>query len=452
MKIMLNVLMLGWEFPPHISGGLGTACHGLVKGLRALGNSKVSFVMPRLSGEEDGKLARFFATEVADIRLAGGFKAGIPVLPWNIKSGDASNPAESEMSQFLHLLMEPKEYDTYLSGLDGSALSKVTGGDPVREKFLRAYLRQLVSPALSYAKKMESVLHEIGDFDVIHAHDWFTYIAGVRVKRMTGKPLVLHVHSTEIDRSENVVIANKDMGGSIYAIERFGMEKADRIIAVSNYTRSVLVKYYGIETAKIDVVHNASEPFSSSPDRLAPSDESPTVAYIGRVTYQKGPSRFVEAAAKVLERFPDARFVLAGTGDQIKSVKSQVAALGLEKNVSFPGFLDGEQISKLLAESDVYVMPSISEPFGIGALEALHAGVPIIISERSGVAEILTEAICVNPFDANSIADAITGVLEQPGPARAQVEKLRQQARQLHWNTSAQRVFDVYRSAIHTAG
>jgi glycosyltransferase involved in cell wall biosynthesis len=282
-----------------------------------------------------------------------------------------------------------------------------------------------------------------GQFDVIHAHDWLTYRAGILAKEISGKPLVVHVHATEFDRS------GENINRSVFEIEQQGMAAADRVIAVSNLTRSIVVERYGISADKVEVVHNAvmAEDRAISVKR---DSSLKTVTYLGRITYQKGPDYFIDAAAKVLARTDDIRFVMAGSGDLFQRSVRRVAALGLERNFSFPGFLRGGEVRQMLAQSDVYVMPSVSEPFGISPLEAMRENVPVIISKQSGVAEILKHAIKVDFWDTDAIADAIYGLLRYRPAARVVVENGRREVDSLSWKDAARSIAKIYRNLYNS--
>ena len=262
-----------------------------------------------------------------------------------------------------------------------------------------------------------------GQFDVIHAHDWLTYYAGIAAKRVSGKPLVVHMHATEYDRS------GENVNTQVYAIERAGMHAADRVIAVSNLTRNIVINRYGVPAEKIVTVHNV-------------------VTFLGRITYQKGPDYFVEAAAKVLKRIPDVRFVMAGSGDMMNHVIRRVARLGIADRFHFTGFLRGEDVHKMFQLSDVYVMPSVSEPFGISPLEAMRSNVPVIISKQSGVAEVLDYAVKVDYWDVDALADAIYGLIKYPALSGMFASKGLEEVTNLKWNDAAAKIKSVYEAVI----
>jgi glycosyltransferase involved in cell wall biosynthesis len=277
------------------------------------------------------------------------------------------------------------------------------------------------------------------NFDVIHAHDWMTFRAGVAARRLSGKPLVLHVHATEIDRSG----ANPDT--RIFAIEKEYLQACDHVIAVSQWTKQILVKRYGIPESKITAIHNGI--MSASPsegNRQTGLLSSRIVSFVGRITYQKGPLYFVEAAFKVLEKFPNTHFVIAGSGDQLTRVIEQVSHLRMDSHFSFTGFLRGRDVDRLWSMTDVYVMPSVSEPFGITPLEAIRAGVPVIVSKQSGVSEVMPHALKVDFWDTDALADSICSILAYPAMASSMAQNARQSLKAVTWERAANRVMGVY--------
>ena len=283
-----------------------------------------------------------------------------------------------------------------------------------------------------------------GQFDVIHAHDWLTYFAGIAAKRVSGKPLVVHMHATSFDRSSSDNIDTR-----VYAIEKAGMAAADRVIAVSNLTRNIVIEKYGIPAERVVTVHNAvrfAEKDNEMPERGV---KDKIVTFLGRITFQKGPDYFVEAAAKVLKRVPNVRFVMAGSGDMMNHVIRRVARLGIADRFHFTGFLKGDDVHKMFQLSDVYIMPSVSEPFGISPLEAMRANVPSIISKQSGVAEVLDYAVKVDYWDVDAMADAIYGFVKYPALSKMFAEKGLEEVTGLKWNNAAAKIKTVYEDAIN---
>jgi glycosyltransferase involved in cell wall biosynthesis len=283
------------------------------------------------------------------------------------------------------------------------------------------------------------------DFDVIHAHDWMTFKAGVAASQLSGKPLVLHVHATEIDRSG----ASPDT--RIFAIEKECLQACDHVIAVSQWTKQILVKHYGIPESKITAIHNGIMSSNlSDGKRQTGLLSARIVSFVGRITYQKGPLYFVEAAFKVLDKFPNTHFVIAGSGDQLTRVIEQVSHLRMDSHFSFTGFLRGRDVDRLWSMTDVYVMPSVSEPFGITPLEAIRAGVPVIVSKQSGVSEVMPHAMKVDFWDTDALADSICSILAYPALANSMAQNARHSLKAVTWERAATRVVAVY-DELHAA-
>jgi glycosyltransferase involved in cell wall biosynthesis len=281
-------------------------------------------------------------------------------------------------------------------------------------------------------------------FDVIHSHDWLTYPAGIHAKQISGKPLVIHVHATDFDRSRG------NVNPQVFAIEKNGMEYADHIITVSDLTRRTVIEKYGIDPAKVTTVHNAVEPMSQEIlDLVAKKGTTDkVVTFLGRITMQKGPEYFVEAAAKVLRKTHNVRFVMAGSGDMMNEMIRLAARRGIADRFHFTGFLKGKQVYEMLKVSDVYVMPSVSEPFGISPLEAMQVGVPTIISKQSGCAEILSNAIKVDYWDIDAMADAMYGIITYPAlydylkvEGKAEVDEIK-------WEYAGRKVINIYKKVL----
>jgi glycosyltransferase involved in cell wall biosynthesis len=281
------------------------------------------------------------------------------------------------------------------------------------------------------------------DFDVIHSHDWLTYPAGIAAKKMSGKPLVVHIHATEFDRT------GENVNTQIFDIEKKGMEEADMVISVSNLTRNICIERYGIDPDKIITVHNAVEPVDKSENEAIKKNvKEKVVTFLGRITFQKGPEYFIEAARKVLDLDPNVRFVMAGTGDLQHKMIKRVAKLGMGTRFHFTGFLKGPEVDKLLALTDVFVMPSVSEPFGIVPLEAMRSNVPVVISKQSGVSEILKHAMKVDFWDINAMADAIYGLLNYNALPQMFIHYGKSEVDNLKWEHAAKKIKDVYNEAL----
>jgi glycogen synthase len=276
-------------------------------------------------------------------------------------------------------------------------------------------------------------------FDVIHAHDWLTYLAGIEAKRISGKPLIIHVHATEFDRA-----GEKNIDKRVFEIERKGMEEADLIIAVSKWTKDIIVDKYSIDEEKVRVVHNGIIPQEEIDFSILPKISDHIVTFLGRITYQKGPQYFIEAAQKVLQHYPDAHFVMAGSGDLLPAMMERVAQLKMSSRFHFTGFLKGRQMQQVWSVSDIYVMPSVSEPFGITPLEAVQAGVPVIVSNQSGVAEVMDHAIKLDFWDTDALANAIINVLKHKILSKSLKANGKKDLELLTWNRAAKKINNLY--------
>jgi glycosyltransferase involved in cell wall biosynthesis len=428
----MKVLMFGWEFPPHISGGLGTASYGLTKGLAQIDDVEVIFVVPKAYGDEDQEV-------VSEIIGAGD----IPVTQKQILFDDLQKKVEYyEVDSNLIPYASPEEFWKLTQQRVSSRTRFIQTDSQGRLPFSGKYGKDLLEEIAKYAIVAE-VIAENNDFDIIHAHDWLAYPAGIAAKKASGKPLVIHVHATDFDRSGGSVNPN------VYAIEREGMEVADKIITVSNLTRNIVIEKYGIAPNKISTVYNAVEPVErESTSGFKKGINEKIVTFLGRITMQKGPEYFIEAAHQVLRRMDNVRFVMAGSGDMMEKMIKRAAQLGITDRFHFTGFLKGDDVFEMFRMSDVYVMPSVSEPFGISPLEAMMSDVPTIISKQSGVAEILTHAIKVDFWDTNAMADAIYSILKYPALPKMFKKHGRIEVDNLRWKNSAENVRKVYKSAL----
>ena len=416
----MRVLMFGWEFPPHIAGGLGTACYGMTRGL-AHNGVDVTFVMPHASGDEDERFVKVLNASDVDALYCDSAVGGDDIM---------------RKISFIHIdsnmvpYISPEEFASYRSEYEktGRKLWERNGDCwTQRYNFSGRYGANLMEEVARYAVVAAQVARNLeGQFDVIHAHDWLTYFAGIAAKRVSGKPLVVHMHATEYDRS------GENINTQTYAIERAGMMAADKVIAVSNLTRKIVIDF--------------AESDSVAPERGV---DDKIVTFLGRITYQKGPDYFVEAAAKVLKRVPNVRFVMAGSGDMMNHVIRRVARLGIADRFHFTGFLKGEDVHRMFQLSDVYIMPSVSEPFGISPLEAMRSNVPVIISKQSGVAEVLDYAVKVDYWDVDAMADAIYGFVKYPALSKMFAKKGLEEVTGLKWNNAAAKIKAVYEAAIN---
>jgi glycosyltransferase involved in cell wall biosynthesis len=429
----MKVLMFGWEFPPHISGGLGTASFGLTKGLAEFEDIEVLFVVPKSYGDED---------DTAVKKIIGANHVTIKRKFIDIQNVDKSLDI-TEVGSNLIPYADPEEFWQLSQQRLSASTRFIYTDEQGRIPFSGKYGDNLLEEIENYAIVAEYIGTEY-DFDVIHAHDWLAYPAGIAAKRVSGKPLVIHVHATDFDRSGGSV------NPKVYAIEREGMEIADQIITVSNLTKKIVIEKYGINPMKITTVYNAVEPVEGKDDRFVKRGiNEKIVTFLGRITLQKGPEYFIEAAYQVLKRTDNVRFVMAGSGDMMEKMIRRTARLGISDRFHFTGFLKGDDVFDMFRMSDVYVMPSVSEPFGISPLEAMMTDVPVIISKQSGVAEILTHAIKVDFWDINAMADAIYGIIKYPALPAMFRKFGRVEVDNLQWKHSAAHVREVYKKAIN---
>jgi len=418
--------MFGWEFPPHITGGLGTASYGLVKGLLKQ-NVDVTFVVPKAYGDEDKNIKIINASEVKLNILDPHFteyQNNLHYIEVNSKLVPYQSP--EEYFRLLHVK------ENYVEHIGTTVFSE-------KYEFSGKYGDNILDEVKRYALIATEIVHN-NQFDIIHAHDWLAYEAGIAAKKISGAPLVVHMHATEFDRS------GEHVNQVVYEIEKRGMEAADMVVAVSNLTRNIIIDKYGIHPDKVKVVHNAVE---SVDKRLFAQEQKHVkekiVTFLGRVTFQKGPDYFVEAAHKILQKDDNVRFVMAGSGDMLNKIIRRVAALGIANRFHFTGFLKGEDVDRMFAHSDVYVMPSVSEPFGISPLEAMRSNVPVIISKQSGVSEILKYALKVDFWDIDAMADYIYGLLHYDGISKMFKKFGKTEVDNLKWEFAAKKLLKIYK-------
>lgn len=426
----MNVLMFGWEFPPHISGGLGTACYGLTKGLAAIDGIEVRFVVPKAFGDEDQSTIRLIGANTVPVssKVITFNEPGNEVEYLQVKSGIIPYVNEEEFWKIKHHSRDKK-------------IRVVKTDENQKINFTGKYGPGLIEEIKNYAIVAEAIASNYS-FDIIHAHDWLAYPAGRAAKKVSSRPLVIHVHATEFDRSGD------NVNPTVYSIEREGMEAADKIIAVSNYTKQIIIDKYFIDPAKVVTVHNAVEPTTKQEKMMKKGVTDKVVTFLGRITMQKGPEYFIEAAYLVLKKMNNIRFVMAGSGDKMDEMIARIAQLGMADKFHFTGFLKGDNVTQLLMMTDVFVMPSVSEPFGIVPLEAMHAGVPVIISNQSGVSEILNYAIKIDFWDTFAMADAIYGILNYPSMSEYLKKAGKKEVKEFKWEKTAKNVMRIYESLI----
>ena len=427
----MRVLMFGWEFPPHISGGLGTASYGLTKGMATLDDLEVIFVVPKAWGDEDQ----------TKVRLVGANQ--VPVAYKKVFYKGFRRPVERiEVSSKIVPYTDPEDFWKLVKSEVAGYNFYVKTNSKGRVDFSGKYDSNLMDEIYKYSV-VASVIADENEFDIIHAHDWLAYPAGIAAMEVSGKPLVIHVHATDFDRSGGSV--NPD----VYRIEKNGMDAASKIITVSNLTRDIVISKYNINPDKVETVYNAVEPVKIAEKFILKKGfDEKVVTFLGRITMQKGPEYFIEAAYKVLQVMDNVRFVMAGSGDMMERMIRRAAALKITDRFHFTGFLKGADVFTMLDMSDVYIMPSVSEPFGISPLEAMQSNVPVIISKQSGVAEILTHAVKTDFWDIDAMADAIYGILNYPAMSNMFIKNGKEEVIRLKWDNSARHVRDIYYRVI----
>ena len=414
--------MFGWELPPHILGGLGTASYGITKGIAQNGDMDITFVIPKPWGDEPKEYAKIIGANCTPVAWRD--------VNWDYVQGRIGN------------VMDPQLYYDLRDHIY-SDFNYMNTNDLGCIEFSGRYPDNLLEEINNYSI-VAGVIARTIPCDIIHAHDWLTYPAGIHAKQVTGKPLVIHVHATDFDRSRGHV------NPTVFNIERDGMIHADHIITVSNLTRRTVIEHYGIPPEKVTTVHNAVEPLSQEYLEIKPPHKhDKVVTFLGRITMQKGPEYFVEAAAQVLHKLHNVQFVMAGSGDMMEKMINLAAKRDIADRFHFTGFLKGKQVYEMLAASDVYIMPSVSEPFGISPLEAMQMGVPSIISKQSGCAEILDNVIKVDYWDTNAIADAVYSILMYPAMYKQLRDHGRDEVGRIVWKKAGAKIIDIYKRLVN---
>tara|TARA_Y100000310_G_scaffold345591_1_gene467004 strand:- start:4330 stop:5553 length:1224 start_codon:yes stop_codon:yes gene_type:complete len=405
----MKVLMFGWEFPPFNSGGLGTACHGLTKGLTSHGVD-VTFVLPK--APEDAH------ADHVKLLVANNLK-----FVKNLKIKEVN----SLITEYITSDVYDDKFFKYVNHIKGKH-GTLYGEDLHHEVYRFSEIAKLLS-------KEE-------DFDVIHAHDWMTYQAGMNAKKETGKPLVVHMHATEFDRT-----GGHNVNEYVYSIEKQGMEEADKVLAVSAFTKSKIIEHYGINPDKIEVVHNAVE-FTEKPPIEKITSNDKVVLFLGRITIQKGPDWFLYAARRVLDKMDNVKFIIAGQGDMEPMIIEKAAELGMADKVLFTGFLRGKEIDKAYAMADLYVMPSVSEPFGITPLESMRNGTPTLISKQSGVSEVLTHCLKADFWNVDDMASKMLSVLQYDALHETLQENGSHEVSKFDWKIPAKKCMEAYLKVV----
>ena len=447
----MNVLMLGWEFPPAISGGLGRACEGLSRAMAEAGH-QVTFMMPHPVDRPDETLPAGVTLDVAatanvpaEVGLAGA-DASLRLIP--IPSNLVDPYAGGLIAG------KPSEAVKPSTATDGirPGLSGVSHGVEESEGALPEDVGPLITESYYFAERCVARAVDF-EFDVIHAHDWMTWPAANALAGATGRPVVAHVHSTEYDR------AGEDMQRAIYDVERRGLHAADAVIAVSRLTAGVVTGRYGVDPEKVSVVYNGTDHAcccESEAERSVGSeleqipDDAPVVLFLGRLTRQKGPRYFLDAAAEVLDKNPEVRFVVAGSGDEQEELTTAAEAAGIGDQVIFTGFLSGPAVDAAFARADVFVMPSVAEPFGLAAVEAVRHDVPVIVSRRAGVSEVLRHVMKVDFWDTHQIAQKILAVLRHPQLSEAVARRASVEVQEMTWAEAAVGCAEIYEAVIES--
>ena len=394
--------MFGWEFPPYHSGGLGTACAGLTRALSTIGAS-IIFVLPKNRLAQADYMRKFVYAGVEDLVV-------------------------KEVPSLLYPYVTVGEYRDLANSIMGEL-----------------YGSTLLAEVRAYAERARSIA-ENEDYDVIHAHDWLAFPAGVMAKAASGKPLIVHVHATEFDRT-----GNGEVNPAVFAIEREGMIAADRVIAVSQWTKDIIVNKYGIPEAKVVVVHNGVESIAAAGGPAAALEQlrragNKIVLFVGRVTLQKGPDYFVELARRVLAWRPQTYFVMVGSGDMLPRMIERAADHQISNHFIFPGFLRGEELNSVYRSADLYILPSVSEPFGITPLEAAACGAPVMVSRQSGVSEVMAHALKVDFWDIDEMTNQVLAVLDHPSLAATLADNGRRDTERTTWLVAANKCLDIYRA------
>lgn len=456
----MRVFMLGWEFPPFISGGLGTACYGLTKAMSAIGTD-ILFVLPR-------PISTPFSTHVRLVSSRPDSQLALPSTEFrldefehvtfravNAQMADPYQTAQDYQRQQEARDRARQRKAAAAGARDESAAAggseEPAGSTPVSaaspKPAANHYTGDLFAEVQRYANLASAIARQ-ESFDVVHAHDWMTFPAGLAVAGLKGVPLVVHVHSTEFDRS------GMHVDSRIYDIERRGMHGAMKVIAVSHLTRNQITHHYGVSPQKVDVVYNAIETNGNgfAADKYRIQTDEKIVLFLGRITMQKGPEYFLGAARKVLEVMDNVKFVMAGSGDMIRRTIELASQMGIGNKVLFTGFLRGGDVERIFKMADLYVMPSVSEPFGIAPLEAMSNDVPVLISKQSGVSEVLTHALKVDFWDTNEMANKIIAVLKHPPLASTLRQHGSFEVSQMSWTDAARACVQVYDEAMAMMG
>ena len=431
----LKILMYGWEFPPFISGGLGIACHDITKALIEFG-VEVNFVLPNFPSNLENKShvniinsSKIRVTKTDLLERKNSIKEFL-----NFYGIDTILSPYITEHEYLEKLETIKEFSYFEESTNSYQLNINSNYGPnlLEEVSRYAFIAGFI------AQKLEH--------DIIHVHDWMTVLAGIEARKFSKKPLIYHVHALETDRSDKSAL-----NINVFNIEKYGLEQADKIIAVSYYTKNKIIENYGISPDKIYVVHNSvsKEKVTTLNNKIVTKkDGEKLVLFLGRVTYQKGPDYFLEAAAKVLQLDKNVQFVIAGHGDMINKLIERTAELKIGNKVRFTGFLNRAEVEALFQAADIYVMPSVSEPFGISGLEAALFDVPVILSKQSGISEVLHNSLMVDFWDTNELANQISSLLKNPALEKQILLGAAKELQESQWANSARKIIELYETII----
>jgi glycogen synthase len=428
---MNRVLMLGWEFPPLFNGGLGVATYGIVKSLSK--NTSIRLIVPSFRDASD-----LSNVNIIGLNKINGEELNIERLKHRLAFAN---------TQLHELALSVSAYHYANIAFQEDETNETNSIEFTRKtKHVTQKINDLFSDTEVYGRNimykvhMFSILAEeiaaVNDFDIIHAHDWVTFPAGVNIKKKSGKPLVLHVHSLETDRADHAT------RNEIYHLEKNALEEADRIIAVSQFTKDQIEEHYNIDPSKISVVHNGIDPINITRKQHQLKDK--LVVFLGRITNQKGPDFLLETAEKVARVYPRVKFVVAGTGDLFAHLLESSAYKKLGSKFIFTGFLSKARVNELLSMADVYFMPSISEPFGLTALEAAQYKIPSVISTQSGAAEVLSSSLKADFWDTDKYANYIHALLKYNVLSKTLSDHADSELNGLTWMHTAQKITSVY--------
>jgi len=401
----MKVLMFGWEFPPHNSGGLGTACYGITKALSERG-VEINFVLPR-SCEVEDKFLNVISTELPKIKM-------------------------NEVDSLLIAYLNSTSYRKVFLSLED-------------ENNARNYCRELTHEVYRYAQAAKEIASKV-EHDIIHTHDWMTFPSGIAARKVSGRPLVNHVHSTEHDRS-----GGQGENPYIFEIEKEGIQEANQVLAVSNFTKNKIINNYDIKSDKIETIYNAIDKAEFVDDIFSHRydfGKNKIVLFLGRLTLHKGPDNFLKVAKKVLSRNKNVIFIIAGSGDMDNQIIEQAADLGIADKVLFTGFLRGDRLRKIYKMADLYVMPSIAEPFGITAIEAVASGTPVLISKQSGVGEVLNHCLKADFWDIDEMTNKILSVLNCDELGECLSGNGLDEIDNLTWDNAAVEIIKVYNNLV----